>query len=84
MPNGNHTSGMAPDQVISIIRNSHKFKKDIDRLIQEQVPHMIDIAVIKSQIAIIDMMMNNVNATDLSYLRCIRKGLVRNLDKEDQ
>jgi hypothetical protein len=72
------------------------FKSDLDSpvtaIIQEQVPAMIETvisnmvpvlvetAVLKGQIRLLDALIANQLSTDLGYLQCIQRMLVRELD----
>jgi hypothetical protein len=47
---------MHPDQVISIIRNNRAFKQDLDRIIDERVSTLVETAVLKGQLELIDML----------------------------
>lgn len=63
---------MNPDQVISIIRNSTRFKTDLDRIIQA--------AVRKGQIELLDVIIHSERSTELTYLNKVRKTLVHQHD----
>jgi hypothetical protein len=66
------------DPVIAIIRD--EVPSMIETVIGNMVPHMIEAAVLKGQLELLDILITNSLSTDLGYLSMIKKDMQKQLD----
>jgi hypothetical protein len=73
---------MAPDEVMSYA--AVKIKKMVPEMIEtvigNMVPVLVETAVLKGQIELLDALIANETNSELGYLKCIQRMLVRELN----